>query len=74
MDFAQTLMAVRALSVEERLRLVAFIWNELTAEDAIPEPTNAQRAELERRWQDDEVNPDNGTPWEEIREAARARA
>ncbi|MFO0864125.1 MAG: addiction module protein [Gemmataceae bacterium] len=35
--------------------------------------TEAERAELERRADDDDVNPDDAVPWEQVKAEALAR-
>jgi putative addiction module component (TIGR02574 family) len=55
------------LSVAERIQLVEDIWDSIAAEpDAFP-LTEEQRAELDRRIADAEVNPGIGTPWSEVK-------
>lgn len=58
---------VLELPVVERLKLVEAIWDSIAeAPDAL-ELTEAQRAELDRRLDDYERNPDAGSPWPEVR-------
>ena len=38
-----------------------------------PVLTQAQRAELERRCDDDDANPDDAIPWEQVKAEALAR-
>jgi len=61
----------RHLSIDERLRLVEDIWDSIAEEanvraDALP-LSPAQRAELERRVADADAHPDEGIPWEQVR-------
>jgi putative addiction module component (TIGR02574 family) len=74
MDFATTLAAVRSLSPEERIRLVQVVCDDLAADQACPDLTEAQQRELDRRLADDDANPDDVIPWETIRAEARARS
>ncbi len=74
MDFASTLSAIRSMSIEDRIRLAEAIWNDIAAEEACPDLTEAQKQELERRLSDDEANPNDVTPWETIKAEARAKA
>jgi putative addiction module component (TIGR02574 family) len=63
--------ALRRLSVSERLRLVADLWDSI-AEDAPDEAlplTPELAAELDRRLAEHEANPDDVVPWD----LARAR-
>jgi putative addiction module component (TIGR02574 family) len=58
---------VLELPVPERLKLVEAIWDSIAE---IPEAialSESQRAELERRFEDYEKNPDAGSPWPEVR-------
>jgi putative addiction module component (TIGR02574 family) len=65
-------MNFHSLSVDDRLRLIEVTWDSITAETGQPELTDAQRSELERRWADDEANPDDVVPWETVLAEARA--
>jgi putative addiction module component (TIGR02574 family) len=59
------------LSVPERIQLVEDIWDSIAA---IPEEmplTEAQKVELDRRLNAYRLNPDEGSPWEYVREAIR---
>jgi len=67
-------MNFHSLSIEDRLHLIQALWDSITAESGQPELTDAQRAELERRWADDETNPDDVVPWETVLAEARARS
>lgn len=58
---------VLELPVAERLKLVEAIWDSIAeAPDAL-ELSEAQRAELDRRLDDYEKNPNEGSPWPEVR-------
>ncbi|MFY9823360.1 MAG: addiction module protein [Thermoanaerobaculia bacterium] len=55
------------LSVPERIELAEAIWDTVASDPhAVPLP-ESHRAELDRRLQDLEDNPDSGAPWEEVR-------
>jgi putative addiction module component (TIGR02574 family) len=61
-----------ALSVAERLQLVEDIWDSIAREanarpDSLP-LSEAQRAELQRRSADADAHPDEGIPWETVRD------
>ncbi|MDF1543389.1 MAG: addiction module protein [Anaerosomatales bacterium] len=60
---------ISSLSVSERIRLAEGLWDSVAAADADIPLTPAQGAELDRRLDDLERNPDAGAPWE----VARAR-
>lgn len=60
------------LSFDERLRLVDAIWDSIAAHADML--TEEQRAELERRWADDEANPNDVVPWETVLAEAQERS
>jgi putative addiction module component (TIGR02574 family) len=59
----------------DRLVLVQELWDSIVAEGP-PPLTNAQRQEIERRVAEDDANPDDVIPWEQVkaRTAARLRS
>jgi len=62
-----SLSDVLELPVAERLKLVEAIWDCIAeAPDAL-QLTEAQRAELDRRLDDYEKNPEAGSPWPEVK-------
>jgi len=63
----------RKLSVDEQLALVEALWNDLAGRDAMPLPTDAQKAELDRRLAAHEANPADVVPWSEVKAEARSR-
>jgi|TARA_B100002003_G_scaffold207650_1_gene201996 putative addiction module component (TIGR02574 family) len=63
---------IKNLTAEERLALLADIWDSLNPED-VP-VTNAQRAELDRRLDDLEQDRDPGIPWQEVLRQIRDRS
>jgi putative addiction module component (TIGR02574 family) len=74
MDFSTTLAAARSLNLDDRIRLVQAIWDEIAADQAQLGLTDAQLRELENRLRDDDANPTDGIPWEVIRKEARMRS
>ena len=58
---------VLELSVPERIQLVADIWDSIAAIPHKIPLTPAQREELDRRLEDYHQHPDEGSPWEEVR-------
>ena len=55
------------LSIAERIQLAEDLWDSIP-EDAVDVPlTEAQKAELDRRLDDLERDPDAGEPWEVVR-------
>lgn len=64
---------VMALSVPERIQLVADIWDSIAeAPEAVP-LTDAQKAELDRRLDAYHQDPEKGSPWTVVRERVRSR-
>ena len=63
----------RKLSVQNQLELVEALWDNIAKCNAVPPPTDAQKAELDRRLADHEANPDDVVPWSEVRASALAR-
>ncbi len=56
------------LSITEKLQLVEDLWDSIAAEaaDAIP-LSEAQRAELRRRWQAHREGPSSAIAWQDVR-------
>ena len=65
-------LGIHRLSVAERLALVSRIWDSL-AEPVEELPTAVQADELDRRAEDDDANPDDVVPWEQVKAEALAR-
>ncbi len=64
---------VLRLSVPERIQLVEDIWDTIAE---VPEEvglTDEQKSELDRRLEAYHLNPDEGSPWEMVRERIRSR-
>lgn len=55
------------LPIEERIELAQELWESVHA-DALP-LTEAQKAELDRRWQAMEANPDAGESWDTLKQS-----
>jgi putative addiction module component (TIGR02574 family) len=60
-----TALGLDKLPREERLALVQALWDSIAAEG--PHLTDSQRAELDRRIADDDANPDDVIPWEQVK-------
>jgi putative addiction module component (TIGR02574 family) len=64
---------LRTLSPSERILLVEEIWDRIAAEpDSVP-VSDAQRAELDRRLDALEKQPEPGRPWSELRDELLGR-
>ena len=57
------------LPAEERLEIAQEIWESVFDHPQAIPLTNAQKEELERRWQAFERNPDEGEPWEDVKKS-----
>jgi len=55
------------LSIAERIELAEDLWDSIPSEGADLTLTEAQKAELDRRLEDLERDPDAGESWEDIR-------
>jgi putative addiction module component (TIGR02574 family) len=64
---------VRQLSVEEQLEFVEALWDSIGDRNAVPGPTDAQKAELDRRIADHAANPDDVVASDEVRDSALTR-
>jgi putative addiction module component (TIGR02574 family) len=68
MTKAQLKSEALQLPVEERLEIAEAIWESLeTAGDQPPLP-DWQREILDERIAEDDANPDEGSPWEEVKQ------
>ena len=66
-------LGIDQLSRDVRLALVQDIWDTIAAEKHSGQLNEAQRIELERRLADEDANPDDVTPWEQVKAKALAR-
>lgn len=66
-------LGIDRLSVEERLTLVEDLWDSIAGESAATSPTDAQRAELDRRLADHEANPNDVIAWEDVKASITTR-
>jgi putative addiction module component (TIGR02574 family) len=53
--------------VPERIRLVEAIWDSIAAAPNALELSDAEREELDRRWEAFERDPSVGSPWSDVR-------
>ena len=66
-------LGIDQLPRDVRIALVQEIWDSIAAEKVTMQLSDAQRLELARRIADDDANPDDVTPWEEVKAEALAR-
>lgn len=62
---------IAQLSIEERLKLIEFIWDSLDKEPDDRPLTEEERKEMDRRWEAYQANPDRAAPWPEAKESIR---
>ena len=63
-------LGIDRLPREQRIALVLEIWDNIAAESGQSLLTDAQRRELERRIAEDDTNPDDVVPWEQVKAQA----
>lgn len=66
-------LGIDRLPREERLALVQELWDTIAAEPAPLEMSDSLREELRRRAAEDDANPDDVVPWEQVMAAALSR-
>ncbi len=64
-------LGIDRLSIDEQVALVREIWDHSIASGAKPSLSEAQLQELRRRVAEDDADPDNLIPWEEVKTRAR---
>jgi putative addiction module component (TIGR02574 family) len=60
------------LPAADRVEIAQQIWESVVDHPEALPLTNAQRDELERRWRAFEQHPDEGEPWEDVKQALLA--
>jgi putative addiction module component (TIGR02574 family) len=55
------------LPVAERIRIVEALWDSIAASPESLELSEAERAELDRRWEEFQRDPSTGSAWSEAR-------
>jgi len=64
---------IAKLTSDERLQLIGDLWDGIAEEAARRPPTEAQKAELDRRMAMYQDRPDCWKPWEDVKRAIRNR-
>ena len=67
MDYQSVLDEVESWPMDDRIRLVRDVWDRLVDQGYEPELTEEMKAELDRRIEEMDRNPESGGPWEEIK-------
>jgi putative addiction module component (TIGR02574 family) len=60
-------LGIDRLPVEEQLALVHEIWDHIVGSGTQPPLNQSQLQELRRRVAEDDADPDNLIPWEEVK-------
>jgi putative addiction module component (TIGR02574 family) len=66
-------LGIDRLPVDEQLALVHEIWDHIAASGARRPLSESQLQELRRRVAEDDADPDNLIPWEEVKAQALKR-
>jgi len=67
------LSSVLKLPVKERLRLVEAIWDSIAEHPEALPLSDAERKELDRRWENYLKDPDSGSLWSEVKARIASR-
>jgi putative addiction module component (TIGR02574 family) len=73
MDFTAILEAAKLMPLDEQIRLVDAIRENIAGEEADLELTEEFKKELERRWNAYKAAPETALPWEVVKARALAR-
>ena len=73
MDIAITLDRITELSIAERIQIVQAILESIAVEQSVPDLTDAQKRELDRRISSYEANPEDVMTWDEVKASVRRR-
>ena len=72
MDVPEIKKSFRELPLEERLRLLYELWDELSPNAASFDLTADEQAELEHRYEEHVRNPGSSISWEQVRNGLRS--
>ena len=72
MDIQQTLADLKALPIDDRLRLVQLLWDSIPADTKVTVPRD-QQIELDRRVAAHEADPDSAISREELERRVKDR-
>ncbi len=70
---AQLLLQARQLSTQDQLELAEVLWQDIATRGSAPQPSAAQKMELDKRLAEHAANPDDVVSWSEVKSAAFAR-
>ena len=60
-------LKIKDLSIEERIVLVEEIWDSIVSAEEMPELTEEQKAELDRRHESYREDPNESVTWESVK-------
>ena len=66
-------LGIDRLPIDERLALLEDLWDSIAADSAALPLTESQRIELQKRIEEDDANPDDVVPWEQVKASTLAR-
>jgi putative addiction module component (TIGR02574 family) len=66
-------LGIDHLDRDQRIALVLELWDSIVAEGTLPELTEPQASELQRRVAEDDATPEDVVPWEQVKARAQAR-
>jgi putative addiction module component (TIGR02574 family) len=66
-------LGIDRMSREQRIELVQEIWDAIAAESIPPTLTEDERIELQRRVDEDNSDPHDVVPWEQVKAEALGR-
>ena len=73
MDYQTVLSEVESWPVDDRVRLVQDVWDRLPDQGHEADLTDEMKAELDRRIEEMDRNPESGIPWEIVKARVLAR-
>lgn len=73
MDIAITLDRITELSIAERIQIVQAILESIAVEQSVPDLTDDQKREIDRRISSYEANPEDVMTWDEVKASVRRR-
>lgn len=66
-------LGIDRLPIEERVALVEEIWDGIATDSPAVPLTEAQRAELQKRIEEDDAHPDDLISWEQVKASTLSR-
>jgi putative addiction module component (TIGR02574 family) len=73
MDVATVLKEIDSWTVEDRLLLIESVWDRMLETGNVPDLTDAQKRELDRRLAALEAEPENVVSWEDVQAHFRCK-